>query len=345
MKLVIYGTKAAMRALKTLGLAVVTIASGMAHAAVITPPVQQPYGSIWPEQSAINQTGPVKLQPPTADRSAECDAKCLGSLMDRYLNALARRDYTGLPVSPNLLVAENGHATRIGDDVWKVLEKIDPKPTYIADPVNGQIISIGTIEESAHQPFIFIVRLKVENRLISEVETMVTSDVIAAQHFRPDNLANFDPVALAVLPVEQRLSRSQLIADANQVVFGGDLKLTAAKDCVHSENGDHLVLFGPCGTVGEAARTDGSGLVYDNRAVRHVIVDEARGLVISYMLKDTNPYLNPNPPDNERTPLFYQRPLTLYVLQIAKFKTGNVLAAHELFMNAQEAGLPAVFIP
>jgi len=116
------------------------------------------------------------------------------------------------------------------------------------------------------------------------------------------------------------------------------------EDCVHSENGDRLVLFGPCG-VSEAARPDGSGLVYDNRAVRHVLVDQARGLVVTFMLKDTAPYLNPEPPDNERTPLFYQRPLTLYVVQIAKFEAANLLAAHQLFMNAQEAGLAAVFLP
>jgi hypothetical protein len=56
------------------------------------------------------------------------------------------------------------------------------------------------------------------------------------------------------------------------------------------------------------------------------------------------PYLNPNPPDYERTPLFYQRPLTLYLVQVAKFETGGKMSAHHVFMNAQEAGLPAMFI-
>lgn len=332
-------TTSTRRAFTTLWL---TLAATVAGAAVVTPPLQQPYGSAWSERDAVNVAGPVAAKAPPADRSGECDADCLTALMNRYLDALAHRDYTGLPVSPNLLVTENGHVTRVGEGVWKVLEKLDAGRTVLTDPVQGQVLMIGTLQESAHQPFIFLVRLKVENRLIAEIESMVTSDVNAAQHFRPDNLAPFDPATLAVLPADQRQSRTQLLADANAMLFASDIKLTATKDCVHWENGDRLTLFGPCGTQ-EAARP--GGLIYDNRAVRHVIVDPARGLVVSYMLKDTAPYLNPNPPDNERTPLFYQRPLTLYVVQIAKFEAGNRLAAHQLFMNAQEAGLPAVFLP
>lgn len=318
-------------------------ATALAQSGVVTPPLQQPYGSTWSEATAINKEGPVALSPPPTDRSNECDSTCLTQLMQRYLDALSRRDYTGLPVSPNLLVTENGHATRIGEGVWNVLEKLDPTRTMLTDPVGGQIIMIGTLQESAHQPYIFVVRLKVEKQLIAEVESMVTADLNAAQHFRPDNLAHFDPVTLSVLPVGQRLSRGDLIAVANQMLLGGDLKLSVGPGCIHWENGDRLGLFG-CGTS-EAAQRDGSGLVYDNRALRHVLIDEERGLVVSFMLKDTSPYLNPNPPDNERTPLFYQRPLTLYAMQILKVGAGNQLLAHQLFMNAQEASLPAVFVP
>jgi hypothetical protein len=120
--------------------------------------------------------------------------------------------------------------------------------------------------------------------------------------------------------------------------YGGAAPLTASEDCVHWENGDRLALF-KCST----SRVSRPGGLSTSRAVRHVVFDEGKGIVVSYALQDAVPYLNPNPPDYERTPLFYQRPLTLYVVQFAKIETGNKLTAHQVFMNAQEAGLPAVF--
>lgn len=325
-----------------MGLACGLSLSTLAQTTVVTPPMQQPYGSAWKEETAVNKNGPVALTPPPADRSGECDSSCLTQLMNRYLDSLTRRDYVGLPVSPNLLVTENGHVSRIGEGVWKVLETLDSERTILTDAINGQVIYIGTLQESAHQPFIFIVRLKIEKQLIAEVESMVTADINAAQHFRPDNLASFDPVILSMLPEEERASRKDLLAAANQMLLGGsEVKLTVGPGCIHWENGDRLALFN-CGTS-DAARQ--GGLVYDNRALRHVLVDVERGLVVSYMLKDTSPFLNPNPPDNERTPLFYQRPLTLYALQILKVNKANQILAHHIFMNVQEASMPAIFIP
>jgi hypothetical protein len=54
--------------------------------------------------------------------------------------------------------------------------------------------------------------------------------------------------------------------------------------------------------------------------------------------------LNPNPPDYERTPLFYQRPLTLYLVTVLKYEAGNKLTAQHIFMNAQAANVPAIFV-
>ncbi|MGC4091981.1 MAG: hypothetical protein QM756_29670 [Polyangiaceae bacterium] len=312
-------------------------------AAVLTPPLQADTGSARLPSTADNKSGPVTIGNPPEDRSKECDRSCLTQLADRYLQALARRDYKGLPVSPNLLVAENGHATRIGDGLWKVLEKLDAGRAYFVDPVAGQIVVITTLEESAHQPFIFVLRLKIEDRLIAEVESMVTADMNAAQHFRPDNLMQFDPVTLAVLPKEQRLTRTQLADVFNNVWYGTALTqpVTVDEGCIHWENGDRLALF-KCGPS-QALRP--GGLSHTHRAVRRALIDEERGVIITYVLKDTAPYLNPNPPDYERTPLFYQRPLTLYLMHLGKYSGGNKLLVDQAFMNAQEASMPAVFLP
>lgn len=314
----------------------------LSAAAVLTPPLQATTGSERLPTAADNKTGPVAAPKPSEDRSKECDANCLTGLADRYLDALVRRDYKGLPVAPNLLVSENGHATRIGEGLWKVLEKLSPGKAYITDPVAGQVLVITTLEESAHQPFIYLLRLKVENKLIAEVESMVTADVNAAQHFRPDNLVNFDATTLAVLPQEKRLTRAQLIEVFNNSWYGDALNpaITVDESCTHWENGDRLVLF----KCAPTQQLHPGGLAHTHRAIRRALVDEERGLVVSYVLKDTTPYLNPNPPDYERTPLFYQRPLTLYLVHIGKYAAGNKLLADQVFMNAQEANMPAVFV-
>lgn len=313
-----------------------------AFAAVLTPPLQATTGSERLPTAEDKKTGPIAVPPPPEDRSKDCDAKCLTGMADRYMDALVRRDYKNLPIAPNLLVAENGHASRIGDGLWRVIEKLNPGKAYFPDPVAGQIVVVTTLEESAHQPFIFLLRLKIEDKLIAEVESMVTADVNAAQHFRPDNLVSFDPNTLATLPKEQRLTRAQLKEVASNVWYGSAINpsLTVADSCIHWENGDRLALF-KCGTS-QMLRVGGPA--YTHRAIRHAVIDEERGVVITYVLHDTKPYLNPDPPDYERTPLFYQRPLTLYIVHIGKYQAGNKLLVDQVFMNAQEANMPAVFV-
>jgi hypothetical protein len=306
---------------------------------VLTPPLQADTGSARLGGAEANKAGPVKLADPSADRSQSCDSACLTGFAERYLLALTRRDFAGLPVSPRLMVAENAHLTRIGAGLWKVLEKVSERRAILADPVAGQVVVITTLEESAHQPFIFLLRLKIEDRLIAEVESMVTADVNAAQHFRPDNLLDFDSVVMAPLAMGKRLTRPQLLAAMDTMFYGSGTPLTVADSCIHWENGDRLALF-KC----SASRVARPGGLSTTRALRHVVIDEVRGVVVSYMLQDAVPYLNPNPPDYERTPLFYQRPLTLYLVQVAKIEAGNVLSAHHVFMNAQEAGVPATFV-
>lgn len=311
---------------------IVSFAAMAAHAAFVTPPLQPP------EVNGPSKAGPVKVSDPPADRSASCDAACLQGIAQTYLTALARRDYSMLQVAPNLLVTENAQVSRIGDGLWRVLEKLNLPASFFTDPVAGQVIALTTVEESAQQPFILMVRLKIEDRKIAEVETMLTADTDAGQHFRPDNIANFDPVTMAAVPMEQRLTREQLLAAGDAWWYDESKGVTAAADCHHWENADELPMFKcPAGN-----RRSPNSPSYSNRAIRHVI-DVQRGLVITYLLSDNTPYLNPNPPDLERTPLFYRQPLTTYKVQIIKLKKDNVLAAHHVFMNYQAAGLRALF--
>ena len=304
-----------------------------AKAQVVTPPIQPP---------AVNGPsviGPVKMAEPPADRSPSCDSSCLEGLARTYLAALGKRDYASLPTAPNLMVSENGQPSRIGDGLWRVLEKLNPATTFFADPVQGQVIALTTVEESAHQPFILLVRLKIEDRRIADVETMLTSDIDAGQHFHPDHIAGFDPTMMAALPAEQRPNRAEMLAAHDDWWYNQGKGLTASATCVHWENAEALPMF-KCSPGSKRSVRSPS---YAERAIRPVIVDPARGLVITFLLSDSTPYLNPDPPDAERTPLFYRQPLTTYKVDMIKMAKGNVLLAHHVFMNFQAAGLRALF--
>lgn len=312
------------------------VAPVLCRAEFVTPPLQ---GQGRAPGQGQESRAPVAVSPPPSDRTNECNSACLTDIAKTFLLALEKRDFSNLKTAANLMVAENGHATRIGMNLWKVLEKLNPEKHYFTDPVSGNIIVIGTLEESAKQPFIYALRLKVENKLIAEVETLVTSDVNAGQHFRPDNIAKFDESLSVPVAAADRMSRAELTQIADAMWFGG-LAITKSPDCVHWENGDRLPQF-QCSTGMKPGR---GGLFYAQRAIRHPLIDEEHGLVFTYVLQDAAPYLNPNPPDDERTPQFYQRPVTFYVMQIAKFKKPNSIAAHHLLMNVQEANMPAVFV-
>lgn len=269
---------------------------------------------------------------------SDCDSKCLSGYMDQYLAALAKRDPSGLPTAPTLKVAENSHRIALGENLWNVIVKIRSQKQYFTDAQAGQILALGVLELNAGEPFIYNVRLKIENKLITEVETMVTSDKIAGQHFKPDNMATFDPLYTSVVPANQRASRDELLSTAKAVWYDAAKDKSYASDCVHSENADRLPYR--CSPIPK----NGSGDMFTaQRAVRHELVDVEHGVVVSYALQDATP--RPRTPlEGEKTPIFYQRPVTFYVMQLLKVSDGKI-RGDSLFANIQEANAPAPFAP
>lgn len=266
-----------------------------------------------------------------------CDNKCLSGYMDQYLSALAKRDPTGLPISPTIKVAENSHSIALGENLWNVVVKIRDQKHYFTDPQAGQVLALGVLELNAAEPFIYNVRLKIENRLITEVETMVTSDKIAGQHFKPENMAAFDPLYLTTVPAAQRTSRDDLLSTAKSVWYDEAKGKSFASDCVHSENADRLVQY-RCSPI---PKNGTGGMFTAQRAVRHELIDVERGVIVSYALQDATPRPR-TPPAGEKTPIFYQRPVTFYVMQLLKVSDGQI-RGDSLFANIQEANAPAPF--
>lgn len=67
---------------------------------------------------------------------------------------------------------ENGQALKLSDGMWGPVSGLGTYNLYFTDPKAGKVGFFGVVEENGY-PAIIAPRLKVENRLITEIETIV----------------------------------------------------------------------------------------------------------------------------------------------------------------------------
>lgn len=219
-------------------------------------------------------------------------------VMDGYLGALAAHDPGRLRLTPNVRCTEDAQALPLGGGIWRTVRSIRPGGQYFVDEQAGQVEFWGVVNEMGRDAIVSI-RLKIEGRVISEVETLLTR--AAADYFDPpvileDATSGFH----RVLPANERSSREQLIGAAN-LYF----------DAIEQSAGDLVPLFGDCRRVvnGTLDSLDDPGrLAADSqyraldvaqqiseghyayiealRERRFPIIDESRGIVVCHVMFD-----------------------------------------------------------
>lgn len=145
-----------------------------------------------------------------------CDYACLTGFIDQYLSALVAHDPSQLPVTASVKFTENTIPLKLGDALWGTISGMGTYKIYFADPQVGQVGIEATIRENG-TPAILVVRLKIENRKIAEVETMVRRGAEPAQ-----NLEKMGPNSVWLQPVTvaTRTPRSVMLKDTNQYFEG-----------------------------------------------------------------------------------------------------------------------------
>ncbi len=183
--------------------------------------------------------------------AATCDRACLTSSLDQYLQAILKHDPQAAPLFLGYRHTENALLVKLGEGAWKSITAIGKVDRRYYDPVSGQAAFFGVLYEGA-EPTVTTVRIRVENRKITEAEWMIARRVAAgingfdaqgkpqAYAFSPDNLALHPPEQRAVPPA-QRLSREELIAITNSYFDGitahdGSM-IMAHPGCSRLENG------------------------------------------------------------------------------------------------------------
>ena len=142
-----------------------------------------------------------------------CDRACLQQIADLYFKALAQHDPSMAPFAPNVRYSETGKVLKIGEGLWQHAGA----PTYrleIFDPETGGI-GIDAVVPDAGVPTIVGMRLKVENHLITEVESILVRGDDPAVFHAPEKLVDVPKYfTRKIRPAEQN-SRYELMAAAD----------------------------------------------------------------------------------------------------------------------------------
>ena len=225
---------------------------------------------------------------------AACDRACLKTTLDQYLNAVVQHKPSAAPLSVGFRQTENAKVRRQGTGLWESTEGLGKLQLRFFDPESGQAGYFGTLED-ANGPAIATLRMKVEDRKITEAEWVLArkgdpglgplgGGQANAAYNDVDYLLAHAP-GERVAPKGERVSRTDLIAITNSYWDGlsahdGKLILAHA-GCTRLENGTRTTQR-PLPAGGETDCTSEGAManIFAVTARRYPIVDEEAGVVL-----------------------------------------------------------------
>src|SRR3954447_14489140 len=142
--------------------------------------------------------------------AADCDRECLRGFITQYLTAMVAHTPTALPLAANIRFTEDTVDMKLGEGLWKAASKIRPYRLDILDTAQGVAASQVVVEE-AGSPVMLMLRLKVVDRNIAEVETQVTRSQKEGAIFAVDGLQTPNAAMLKPVGPAARSSRAEAI--------------------------------------------------------------------------------------------------------------------------------------
>jgi hypothetical protein len=227
--------------------------------------------------------------------AADCDRECLRGFITQYLDAMVAHKPGSLPVADRLKFTEDTVEKRLGDGLWKTASGLRKYRQDILDVRQGVAASQVVVEE-AGMPVMLMLRLKVVDKKITEVETQTTRSRAEGAIFSIDALQAAGK-AMNLVPERAQLnSREDAIKAA--LFYPAGLKIGSfvevnapfASDAYRIENG--TVTAGPgCGRAGCENVKAQTIMKHPAITTRVVAVDEELGIVLLRMnFGDTGSY-------------------------------------------------------
>lgn len=166
----------------------------------------------------VHVGGPAAAsETPSLAAADACDYACLTTLVDQYLKALIAHDPAQIPVTGDVRFTENTIPLKLGDALWGTMSGLGTYKLYFADPQDGTAGIEASIRENG-TPALLLLRLKVVNHKISEIEMLVhrnAQDATALEKFGRPNAVWSQP-----LEPSQRVPRQEMVKIANSYFDG-----------------------------------------------------------------------------------------------------------------------------
>jgi hypothetical protein len=230
-----------------------------------------------------------------AKASSNCDRDCLRGFITDYLNAMVAHKPQSLPLAPGARFTEDTKTLPLGEGLWKGASKINSYRQDFLDVREGQAASHVIVEENG-MPIMLALRLKIVDKKISEIETMVTRNRTEGALFAIENLKT-PRAAMNVVPEpSQRMSRAELIRISEYypagLKVGGNfdaVQAPFAPDAYRLENGS--LMAGPGARAGSENIRTQRVIAHPDVSYRVAAVDEELGIVLLWLdFGDTNSY-------------------------------------------------------
>lgn len=213
-----------------------------------------------------------------------CGRECLRGFITQYLEAMISHNPKAVPAAPTARFTEDTKTLPLGEGLWKGASKIRAHRQDFLDIREGMAASHVVVEENGI-PVMLALRLKIENKKITEIETMVTRSKAEGGLFDIEKLTTPQAAMNVVPEASQRMSRAELIRIADIYVVG--LKLGGTFDAINApfapgayriENG--TITAGPGARAGSENIRTQQIMAHPAISYRIAAVDEEMGIVL-----------------------------------------------------------------
>jgi hypothetical protein len=220
---------------------------------------------------------------------AACDRECLRSTMTAFLYALVKHDTSRLPLAANVRVTEDAVEKPLAEvGLVRTVTKLRGYRQDILDERAGMAGTMAVVEEVG-APVLLVVRLKVVDDEIAEIETVATRSRADGLIFNIDGLSAATEAMNYAPPPERLATREDAIAAAlhypqglNAATTFADVGAPFASTAYRHENGQ--IMAGPdCTFAAGCQNISTQSLAIFNRLgdveTRMIGVDERLGIV------------------------------------------------------------------
>jgi len=230
----------------------------------------------------------------TSSQAATCTRPCLQHMITVYVDALVAHDPSQLPLASDVRFTEDSHELKLGEGLWKT---VTAKGHFRQDYVDTrkQIVAAHVELFEGNTPDLFAVVLRVENRKIAGIETIVYR-VPSDPKSKPDHLEQPLPVMNEPVPPAKRMPRAEMVKIALRYTEGLRIGSFAqagtpfAPETYRLENGIKTAGQG-CTTSTICDPKTQKIMLHPDIKPSVAVVDEQAGIVLLWMnFGDTHSY-------------------------------------------------------